>query len=63
MSSPSADRVRFWLEEFQPARKVSLVGEPLSRIRLVALGDAADVALLARVEEFVGTPLRVEVLD
>ena len=59
------DKVRFHLGEFQPATKVSLVGDPPSRIRVVADGDRADVApaLLARVEELAGTLLRVEMLD
>lgn len=59
----SWDKIRYHLLEFQPAKKVSLVGEPPSRIRVVAHGDQAEVApaLLARVEELAGTSLTVEV--
>ena len=59
------DKIRYHLLEFQPARKVSLVGEPPSRIRVVSHGDQAEVApaLLARVEELAGTTLTVELLD
>ncbi len=59
------DKIRYSLLEFQPAKKVSLVGEPPSRIRVVSHGDQAEVApgLLARVEELAGTPLTVELLD
>jgi hypothetical protein len=46
------EKVRYHLLEFQPAKTVSLVGEPPSRIRVVSHGDQAEVApaLLARVE-------------
>lgn len=59
------EKARFHLSELQPATRVSLIGDPPSRIRVVAIGDRADVApaLLIRVEELVGTPLRVEMLD
>ncbi len=59
------DKIRFHLLELQPAMKVSLVGEPPSRIRVVSHGDPTDVApaLLARVEELAGTSLTVELLD
>lgn len=59
------DKARFHLSELQPATKVSLVGDPPSRIRVVALGDRAEVApaLLARIEQLAGTPLHVEMLD
>ena len=59
------DKIRFHLLEFQPAKKVSLVGDPPSRIRVVSHGHEAEIppALLARVEELAGTSLRVEVLD
>lgn len=59
------DKIRFQRLEFQPAKKVSLVGEPPSRIRVVSHGDRADVApaLLTTIEELAGTSLRVELLD
>ena len=59
------DKVRFLLLEFQPAKKVTLVGEPPSRIRVVSHGDRAEVApaLLAQVEDLAGTSLKVEFLD
>jgi hypothetical protein len=59
------DKVRWHLLEFQPAKKVSLVGEPPTRIRVVSHGNQAEVApaLLARVEELAGTGLTVELLD
>ncbi|WP_134738781.1 hypothetical protein [Nocardioides sp. 503] len=59
------DKVRFILSEFQPARKVSLMGNPPSRIRVVAVGDGPveiAPAVLARVEELAGTSLAVEPL-
>lgn len=59
------DKIRYILLEFQPAKKVSLVGEPASRIRVVSHGDQDELApaLLARVEELAGTSLDVELLD
>ena len=59
------DKIRFQLLEFQPAKKVSLIGEPPSRIRVVSHGDRAEVApaLLARVEQLAGTSLTIELLD
>ncbi|GEM_PF-5394677 len=59
------DKIRFHLLEFQPAKKVILVGAPPSRIRVVSHGDQTEVApaLLARVEELAGTSLAVEWLD
>lgn len=59
------DKIRCHVLEFQPAKRVSLVGEPPTRIRVVSFGDRPDVApgLLARVEELAGTPLRIEFLD
>lgn len=59
------DKIRYHLSEFQPAKKVSLVGEPPSRIRVVSHGDQAEIApaLLARVEDLAGTSLTVELLD
>lgn len=56
------DKIRYQLSEFQPAKTVSLVGEPPSRIRVVAHGDPSDVApaLLAILEELAGTSLKVE---
>ena len=58
------DRARFQLLELQPAKRVSLVGDPPSRIRVLARGDRVGIApgLLARVEELAGTALRVEML-
>ena len=59
------DKIRFNLLEFQPAKKVALVGEPPSRIRVVAYGNDAEVApaLLTRLEDLAGTSLSVEVLE
>lgn len=59
------DKIRWLLLEFQPAKKVSLVGEPPTRIRVLSHGDQVDIApaLLARVEELAGTALAVELLD
>lgn len=59
------DKIRFHLLEFQPAKRVRLVGEPPSRIRVVSYGDRPGVApaVLARVEELAGTPLRIEFRD
>lgn len=59
------DKIRFHLLEFQPAKKVSLVGQPPSRIRVVSHGDHAEVApaLLARLEELAGTSLTIELQD
>jgi hypothetical protein len=56
---------RYLLSEFQPATNVSLIGNPPSRIRVKALGDRAEVApaLLTRIEDLAGQPLRVEVID
>jgi hypothetical protein len=58
-------KVRFLLSEFQPATHVSLIGEPPSRIRVIAQGDRAEVApaLLGSVENLAGKPLRVEMID
>jgi hypothetical protein len=59
------DKARFHISELQPATDVSLIGDPPTRIRVVALGIPAQVApaLRARVEELVGTPLRIERVD
>ena len=58
------DKIRFHLLEFQPAKTVTLMGEPPSRIRVVSHGEQAEVgpALLARLEELAGTSLAVELL-
>ena len=58
-------QVRFLLLEMQAARTVSLLGEPPSRIRVVALGEPAELApaVLARVEALAGTTLTIEMLD
>jgi hypothetical protein len=58
-------KVRFLLSEFQPATNVSLIGDPPSRLRVMAQGDRAEVApaLLASVEDLAGKPLRVEMMD
>ena len=55
-------QARFLLLEMQPARAVSLIGEPPSRIRVVALGEPAELApaVLARVEALARTALTVE---
>lgn len=59
------DKIRFWLSEFQPAAKVDLVGDPPSRIRVIAVGEPAEVApdLLSRIEVLAGTRFRVDMLD
>jgi hypothetical protein len=58
-------KVQFWLLEFQPATSVSLIDSPPSRIRVMALGDPAEIApaLLAKVENLAGQALRVEMTD
>jgi hypothetical protein len=58
-------QVRALLLEMQPARTATLLGEPLTRIRVVALGEPAEVApaVLARVEALTGTTLAIEMLD
>lgn len=38
------ERARFLLSEFQPAVRVSLVGIPPARIRILANGSAAEIA-------------------
>lgn len=45
-------RMRFLLSEFQPAKRVALVGDPPTRLRVRAHGQAAEVApaLLAALE-------------
>ena len=64
-SEGSWDKARFHLSELQPATSVSLIGDPPSRIRVVALGRPSHVApaLLAQVEELAGSPLRFEMVD
>lgn len=59
------ERARFLLSEFQPAVRVSLVGIPPARIRILANGCAAEIApgLLADVEALAGTQLRYELLE
>jgi hypothetical protein len=59
------ERAKFLLSEFQPATRVSLVGTPPARIRILAQGSATEIApgLLADVEALAGTPLRYELLD
>ena len=59
------ERARFLLSEFQPATRVSLVGTPPARIRILAHGSATEIApgLLADVEALAGTLLRYELLD
>jgi hypothetical protein len=56
------ERIRFLLSEFQPALRVTLEGEPPTRIRVRAHGQPVTIApgLLAQVEELAGTPLRFE---
>jgi len=55
------ERIRFLLAEF-PALRVTLEGEPPTRIRLRAHGQPVTIApgLLAQVEELAGTTLRFE---
>ena len=55
-------KARSALLEMQPARHVALHGNPPSRIRVTAYGDEPEVApaILARLEELAGVPLRVE---
>ncbi|MFF0267984.1 hypothetical protein [Kribbella sp. NPDC004536] len=56
------ERARFLLSEFQPALRVTLEGEPPSRIRVRAHGEPVAIApgLLAQVEQLAGTTLRFE---
>jgi hypothetical protein len=58
-------QVRSLLLEMQPARTATLHGERPPRIRVVALGEPAEVApaVLARVGGLAGTTLTVELLD
>ncbi len=59
----SWEKARFWLLEFQPAKRVALLGDPPSAIRVTALGEVAEVApgVLARVAELAGVELTVVV--
>jgi hypothetical protein len=53
-------KIQFQLLEFQPARRVWLVGPP-TRIRVEAPGEPEIApAILARVEELAGTAMRLE---
>ena len=56
------EQARFHLLEFQPAKRVMLVGDPPTRIRVLSYGDPCDIVpgLLATVERLAGTALRVE---
>ena len=56
------ERVRFLLSEFQPAARVTLEGQPPTRIRVRADGEPVTIApgLLAEVEELAGITLRFE---
>jgi hypothetical protein len=58
-------KVRVLLLEMQPARTVTLLGELPSTIRVVALGEPAEVApaVLARIEALAGTTLTIKLLD
>lgn len=51
----------FLLSEFQPAKRVSVVGQPPTHLHVLAHGAVAEVApgLLAQVEERAATTLRV----
>jgi hypothetical protein len=55
-------RVQFHLAELLPARWVRLVGDPPTRIRVLAYGERGDMpsGLLALVEDRAGTGMRVE---
>lgn len=59
------ERAVYQLSEFQPAKRVKLVGDPPSRIRVLAHGSPTEIApgLLARVEELAGTTLRFELCE
>lgn len=50
------DKARFWLLEFQPAKRVALVGDPPNAIRVTGYGEDAEVApgILARLCELAG---------
>jgi hypothetical protein len=53
-------KIRFVLGEFQPAERIEVVGDPPEAIRVWGAGppDVAP-AVLARVQELVGTELRI----
>lgn len=53
---------KFLLMEFQPAKRVELIGDPPDRIRVLSYGQPVTMApgLLADVSERVGVALRVE---
>jgi len=55
-------KVKLWLLEIQPARSVELRGDPPSRIHVESYGTDPEVApaLLERLQEICGVPLRVE---
>lgn len=55
-------RIQLHLLKMQPARAVKLVGKPPHAILVVGYGDEVDVApaLLGRVEQLIGTTLRIE---
>lgn len=59
------ERAVYQLSELQPAKRVKLVGDPPSRMRVQAYGSPTEIApgLLALVEELAGTALRVELCD
>lgn len=56
------EKARFLLLEFQPAKRVKLVGDPPTRIRVLSHGIESPIApgILARLEELAGTALSVE---
>lgn len=54
-------KIQFVLSEFQPAERIELVGDPPSAIRVWGPGPPEVApAVLARVQELVGTELHVQ---
>lgn len=59
------EKASYLLCEFQPATRVTLVGDPPSRVRVVAEGMPAAVApgILAQVEALAGARLQYQLVD
>ena len=55
------DVVKVLLLELQPARAVELIGAPPRAIRVIAVGERAEIAqgVLAEIERCVGVALKV----